>query len=292
VLDQHLRVTVLTRGAEVAGRFDLVRAAAGPGTATALHVHSRYEERFWVISGELTVWAGLQKVTLGQGDFYTVPVNVPHMIEAGPDGAQTLNISSPAAFAELMERTATPAHLAGPDTDLDLDLFMKVTEELGDVVLGPPGTQPGEVAAARAVEDIHAVPGAGIARESGRPENRGMSLLFRPDDAPADVREDYWRHVMARSIVPMDVRLDDAPGAFDEIVIGSVGAVADHIRRRRLERCSQDLLDPAFSRWRINAIGRRWGYTDAAHFSRAFRDAHGLPPGEFRAAYSTRDLQR
>jgi hypothetical protein len=45
---------------------------------------------------------------------------------------------SPAAFAELIARTATPAHLATPDTEPDADRFMAVTTELGDVVLGPP----------------------------------------------------------------------------------------------------------------------------------------------------------
>jgi mannose-6-phosphate isomerase-like protein (cupin superfamily) len=145
VLDQQVRVTVLTTGAETEGRLDAVMGVNQPGSATALHLHTRYEERFCVVAGELTVWAGSQQVTLGPGDFYTVPRNVPHMIRTGPDGARALVISSPAGFAELIERTATPAHLAGPETDLDLDLFMKVTTELGDVVLGPPGTMPEQV---------------------------------------------------------------------------------------------------------------------------------------------------
>jgi quercetin dioxygenase-like cupin family protein len=161
VLDRHLRATILTRGRDVAGRFDLIHAFAGPGMATALHRHTRYEERFWVIEGELTVWAGPQKILLRKGDFATVPMNVPHTVQAGPAGAEALQLSSPAAFAELMERAATPAHLAGPDTDLDLELFMRISEELGDVVLGPPGTPPQDETATTgsAVESIHAAPG-------------------------------------------------------------------------------------------------------------------------------------
>jgi quercetin dioxygenase-like cupin family protein len=160
VLDQYLRATILTRGSEVDGRFDVVRAVAEPGMATALHRHTGYEERLWVIGGELRVWAGPEKVTLRSGEYFTIPLNVPHMIEAGPDGAEILNISSPAAFAELMERTATPAHRAGPDTDLDLELFLRVSQELGDVVLGPPGTAPEDAAAGAAptLDGIHAGP--------------------------------------------------------------------------------------------------------------------------------------
>jgi AraC-like DNA-binding protein len=58
--------------------------------------------------------------------------------------------------------------------------------------------------------------------------------------------------------------------------------VAEWIRQRRLERCRRDLLDPAFAHWSVSAIAARWGLMDAAHFSRAFRAAYGLPPTEYR----------
>jgi AraC-like DNA-binding protein len=62
--------------------------------------------------------------------------------------------------------------------------------------------------------------------------------------------------------------------------------VAEWIRRRRLERCARDLLDPALAAEPVGAIGARWGYTNPAHFSRAFRAAHGLPPSEYRLTAS------
>ena len=37
-----------------------------------------------------------------------------------------------------------PLRRVAPDTEFDLDLFMAVTTELGDVVLGPPGILPGD----------------------------------------------------------------------------------------------------------------------------------------------------
>jgi AraC-like DNA-binding protein len=57
---------------------------------------------------------------------------------------------------------------------------------------------------------------------------------------------------------------------------------ADWIRRRRLDRCRRDLLDPALRHTPVSTIAERWGFTSAAHFSRAFRAAYGLPPGEYR----------
>jgi AraC-like DNA-binding protein len=63
--------------------------------------------------------------------------------------------------------------------------------------------------------------------------------------------------------------------------------VASWIRQRRLARCHQDLLDPALMHWPVIAIATRWGFTDAAYFSRAFRAEYGLPPSEFRLARAT-----
>ncbi|MFI5896813.1 cupin domain-containing protein [Actinoplanes sp. NPDC051513] len=149
VLGTHLRTTVLTFGADTDGRHDLTDNITPPGSRTPLHLHTWYDERFWVVSGELTVWAGPETVTLRSGDFYAIPMNTPHAIASGPAGARALQISSPAGFAELIARSGTPARLAAPEAEFDADQFMAVTTELGDIVLGPPGTTPADLPAGR-----------------------------------------------------------------------------------------------------------------------------------------------
>jgi AraC-like DNA-binding protein len=64
------------------------------------------------------------------------------------------------------------------------------------------------------------------------------------------------------------------------------GTVTASIRRRRLERCRQDLLDAGLHGRPAGAVGARWGFRDAAGFSRAFRGAYGLPPAEYRAIHA------
>jgi quercetin dioxygenase-like cupin family protein len=142
---ERARITILTTGAETDGRHDLVDSMFPAGSATPLHLHTRYEERVYVVSGSLTVWIGPDKRTVGAGDYYRIPFNVPHMVQGGSEDTHALLISSPAGFAELVARTGTPLHLATPQTEPDLELFMAVTTELGDVVLGPPGTTPAEL---------------------------------------------------------------------------------------------------------------------------------------------------
>ncbi|GAB7188352.1 RmlC-like cupin superfamily protein [Kitasatospora sp. Ki12] len=58
--------------------------------------------------------------------------------------------------------------------------------------------------------------------------------------------------------------------------------VAAWIRRRRLERAHRDLADPALRTLPVHAVAARCGIPGPSDFSRAFRTAYGLPPGEYR----------
>jgi AraC-like DNA-binding protein len=54
------------------------------------------------------------------------------------------------------------------------------------------------------------------------------------------------------------------------------------VLRRRLERCRQDLADPALAHLTISQIAERWGFRDRSHFARAFRARYQLAPREWR----------
>lgn len=60
------------------------------------------------------------------------------------------------------------------------------------------------------------------------------------------------------------------------------------IRDLRLDRCRTDLAQPCYAHCPVAAIGARWGFSDAAMFSRAFKSAFGMPPGEYRKWSGTR----
>jgi AraC-like DNA-binding protein len=64
--------------------------------------------------------------------------------------------------------------------------------------------------------------------------------------------------------------------------------VAAWIRSRRLEHCRRDLLDPLHGHRSVAALAARWGFLDAAHFSRTFKAAFDISP----SAYRLTDIQR
>ena len=59
-------------------------------------------------------------------------------------------------------------------------------------------------------------------------------------------------------------------------------SVCGWIRDQRLARCRTDLLDRANDGLSITQIAFRWGFNDAAHFSRAFRNAYQKSPRDVR----------
>lgn len=96
----------------------------------------------------------------------------------------------------------------------------------------------------------------------------------------------------------IDARLDDpqlstghiaeahhiSPRYLQKMFEAEATTVTDWIRRRRLERCRSDLIDPRYSRVSIGAIAARWGLIDSSYFSRLFKAAYGSAPREFRAS--------
>ncbi len=62
---------------------------------------------------------------------------------------------------------------------------------------------------------------------------------------------------------------------------------SQYLRQRRLEHCHSDLASVAHRSLSISEICFRWGFNDAAHFSRSFRADYGQTPREFRQRQMT-----
>ena len=58
--------------------------------------------------------------------------------------------------------------------------------------------------------------------------------------------------------------------------------VASWIRSQRLDGARRELQDPLHAGKSVGAVAARWGFLDAAHFSRIFRDAFGMSPSDWR----------
>ncbi|WP_320784727.1 helix-turn-helix domain-containing protein [Streptomyces sp. CRN 30] len=119
------------------------------------------------------------------------------------------------------------------------------------------------------------------------PESRRRALRTRvfefaeqrladPGTTPRTIAEAH--HISLRTLQQLFAEDDTSPAAW--------------LRARRLERCRADLADPRGSTDPVQAVAARWGFTDAAHFSRLFRATYGMPPRDYRRArWEERDAE-
>ncbi len=108
--------------------------------------------------------------------------------------------------------------------------------------------------------------GRAAAREAMRAEIRryARNHLQDPDLGPASIARAYSISVRALHALFEDV---DA-------------SVAGLVRSERLARCLEDLQRP--NGGSVTDIAFRWGFCDAAHFSRVFKRAFGVTPSDVR----------
>ncbi|MEV6329268.1 AraC family transcriptional regulator [Streptomyces sp. NPDC051909] len=63
---------------------------------------------------------------------------------------------------------------------------------------------------------------------------------------------------------------------------GGGETAAGYLQRQRLSRARRDLADPQYEGLPVHCIAAQRGFSHASAFSRAFRDAYGMPPAAFR----------
>jgi mannose-6-phosphate isomerase-like protein (cupin superfamily) len=134
-------LTILADRTTTFGHYDLIEGYFPPGSQTPLHRHTRYSEQIYVLEGEFTIWAGKNKVVLSTGEHFLIPVGTPHVVAAiGDKPANGLVVAAPSAFARLIAAVGTQEKMETPD----MELFDRISAEIGDEILGLPGTLPSD----------------------------------------------------------------------------------------------------------------------------------------------------
>ena len=115
---------------------------------------------------------------------------------------------------------------------------------------------------------------------------------FQPDDTHAQLLQSIQNYVIGHledeNLSPRLIARENglSERQLHRIFQASGQTICQWIRQSRLDRCAADFRDPHKQGRTITEIAFRWGFNDAAHFSRVFRSEFGQPPRAYRAAAS------
>src|SRR5262249_50786623 len=102
--------SVCLSGADTGGAYCVLEVSAAPGVRVPRHTHTREDESYYVLSGELEIVVGDENFLLKAGDQLIAPRDIPHQIRNSGDTENNfLLMFSPAGFEEFVMATAVPA---------------------------------------------------------------------------------------------------------------------------------------------------------------------------------------
>ncbi|MFO1095215.1 MAG: quercetin 2,3-dioxygenase [Planctomycetaceae bacterium] len=133
----------LATGAETGGRYALFEACIPPGGGPPPHIHSREEESFYVLDGEVTFQVDNQRVVAKVGMFASVPIGCPHSFrnESGHPARMLITVA-PAGLDDFFLEVGRPlppnSVAAPPPTADDITRLVEVAPRYGITILPPP----------------------------------------------------------------------------------------------------------------------------------------------------------
>lgn len=114
--------TFLVTGEESGGAYFAMEALVPPGGGPPPHVHSREDETFYLLEGEIEFRLGDDTITAGSGDFVNVPKGKVHCFRnAGTATARTILTFTPAGMERFFEETLEPAPAGATEAPDNVD---------------------------------------------------------------------------------------------------------------------------------------------------------------------------
>jgi quercetin dioxygenase-like cupin family protein len=102
--------SICLSGADTGGAYSLLEVSLASGIGVPRHTHTREDEAYFVLAGELEVIVGDEKFVLRAGDILMAPRGIPHQLRNSGDlENHYLLVFSPAGFEEFVRMTALPA---------------------------------------------------------------------------------------------------------------------------------------------------------------------------------------
>lgn len=127
-------------GEQTNGAYSLAEVFVSPAGEVPLHTHSREDEAFYVLEGEITFEVGDETIQAGPGSFVFGPKDVPHRYTVNSPTARVLMLFAPAGFEHFIRATSVPTDsLETPpaeNVEIDWDQVASAAATYGAGILG------------------------------------------------------------------------------------------------------------------------------------------------------------
>jgi quercetin dioxygenase-like cupin family protein len=132
----------LATGEDTNGKYALFEALVGPGGGPPPHVHSREEEGFYILEGEITFTVNGERMVSTAGMFANMPVGTPHSFKNENDKPARMLISvAPAGLEQMFFEVGVPlaegTTTAPPPTKDEIEKLLAVAPRYGIEILVP-----------------------------------------------------------------------------------------------------------------------------------------------------------
>jgi quercetin dioxygenase-like cupin family protein len=126
----------LATGDETNGKYAMWEAIVPPGGGPPPHIHSREEEAFYILEGEITFTVNEEKIVAKAGTFANIPVGTPHSFKNESDRTAKMLISvAPAGLEKMFMEVGVPltdgATTALPPTKEEIEKLLAVAPKYG-----------------------------------------------------------------------------------------------------------------------------------------------------------------
>jgi quercetin dioxygenase-like cupin family protein len=126
----------LATGEDTNGRYAMWEALVPPGGGPPSHVHSREEEGFYILEGEITIQVGEKRIVASAGMFANMPVGTPHSFKNESKSPARMLISvAPAGLEQMFFEVGVPvaqgATTALPPTQEEIEKLLAVSSRYG-----------------------------------------------------------------------------------------------------------------------------------------------------------------
>lgn len=133
----------LAEGSDTAGKYATFHATVPPGGGPPPHKHSREEESFYVLEGEITFSVDDKPTVAGPGTFVQMPVGVWHSFRNNSDRPARMIISvAPAGLEQMFIEVGTPvaegATMIAPPSPEEIGKLLAAAPRYGIEIRVPP----------------------------------------------------------------------------------------------------------------------------------------------------------